>query len=122
LPGSTGKLLPKAGSLHELAVAGLADEFVAFHYDPSPDEHDFWSTTYFRPLEEVVVHIRVVRSGGDPHPLLRIEDDDVGVASDRDRPFPGVHPEELRRAGRDELDEPIHRETALPHAEVVQHV
>src|SRR5215212_9940494 len=122
LPGSPGKLLAEAGALHELAGAGLPDELVALDDDLSPDKHDLRGATHFRPLEEVVVHVRVVRLGGDLHLLLGVENDDVGVASDRDRALPGVHAEELGRVGGDELDEPAQRDTTLPHAEVMEHV
>src|SRR3954468_23523936 len=120
--GTSGEPLAESGPLHELAVAGFAYQLVAFHYHPTPDEHDLGGTAHLGPLEEVVIYVRVVRLGGDFHPLLGVEDDDVGVAADRDRPFARVHAEELRRVGRDELYEPVHRDAALPDAEVVEHV
>ena len=55
-------------------------------------------------------------------PLLGVEDDEVGVGADRDRPLPRVEAEQLRRVRREQLDHPVQPDPPLADAEVVDHV
>src|SRR5262249_28054942 len=48
--------------------------------------------------------------------LLWVPDDDVAVGADGERALPRVEPEDLRRRGRGDLDEAVHRDPAGAHA------
>ena len=63
-----------------------------------------------------------MRLGRDRDALLGVEDDDVGVAADRDRPLLRIHPEQLRRVRREQLDHAVQRDPPFAHAEVVDHL
>ena len=73
-------------------------------------------------LVEVVVDARVLGRRRDRHPLLGIEDHDVGVRADRERALARVEAEELRRVRREQLDHPVERDPAAADAEVVDHL
>ena len=53
---------------------------------------------------------------------VRVVDDEVGVRADRDRALPRVHPEQLRRRRRDDLDPALLRDPAADDAAVVEQV
>ena len=57
-----------------------------------------------------VVDGHVVRRGGDRLGGGRVVDDDVGVRADGDRALLRVEAEDLRRRGRGDLDEAVHRD------------
>src|SRR5919107_4605094 len=89
------ELLSDAGTRDEAAAPGRRDQLVVLDEDLSAPDDDLWSSGHLRAFEEVVVGLRVVRGGREGQLLLRIEDDEIRVRADRDRPLAGVEPEEL---------------------------
>ncbi len=74
------------------------------------------------PSKRLLSERRLLRRGRDRHRLLRVEDDDVGVGADRDRPLARVEAEELRRARRQQLDHAVERDAPVADAELVDHL
>src|SRR6185437_14763495 len=72
------ELFAEARALHELADTGRRDELVVFDEHLPAQQNDLRRAGHRRPLEEVVVHLRVVLLRGDRDALLRIEDNEVG--------------------------------------------
>ena len=122
ITGGIARALAEAGARHELAVAGLADQIAALddHLATQQDRVDVADD--LGPLVEVVVRLRLLVRGGDRVPLRGVEDDEVRIRADRNRPFARVEPEELRRVRAEQLDHPVERDTALADPEVVDHV
>src|SRR5262249_37412602 len=54
--------------------------------------------------------------------LFAVPHEDVGVGTDGDRPLAGIEPENLRRRGRRDLDEAVHRDAPLTDAAVPEEV
>src|SRR3954471_10094476 len=85
--GARLQLLAESRSPHEPAHAGRTHDLAVFHEDGAAQEHEFGCAHDLGALVEVVVALRVVRGGRDRLAPLRIEDDDVGVGPDSERPF-----------------------------------
>src|SRR5437763_6749027 len=65
------------------------------------------------PLVAGIVNIHVMSFRTDCPLLLRIEDDDVGVAADGDGPLLREKSEDLRRVGRGDLHDALERAAPL---------
>src|SRR5205814_6724439 len=64
-------------------------------------------------LKHRLLHAHVVSFGADGVFAVRIEDNQVSVAAYRNRSFAWIQAEELCRSGGNQLDKPVHTETAL---------
>ena len=99
---------------------GLARELVAVDDHRAADDHRLGNAGHLDALEQVVVARRVVGLDRDRLLLRGVEDDDVGVAADRDRALARIEAEQLRRVGREQLHHPVQVESAGADAELVQ--
>ena len=91
------QFLAELRALDELAAARLGEQLVALDDHVAAQQDDLRRAVHLGALEDVDVRGGVVRLGRDGGAPLGVEDDDVGVAADRDRPLLRIHPEELRR-------------------------
>src|ERR671922_559955 len=112
--------LAEAGPLDVAAVPRLGDELTVLDDDLTADERDRRLSGHLGSFVQVVVAGRVVRLHRQGVLAVGVEDDEVGVAADRDRPLARVEPEELRGLRRVELDEPVEVEASRADAELVQ--
>src|SRR5579875_3361321 len=96
--------LAEAGAADEAADARRRRELAVLDQQRAPQEHVLGRAHDLAALVEVVVAARVVAGSRDRLSPLGVEDDEVGVGADRDRPLAWVEAEELRRLGREQVD------------------
>src|SRR5579864_1167059 len=109
---------PRA-SLHERPRSGLAGEGPAVDDHAAARDHGLSHARDLAAFVRVVVHVHVQGLVGQPLGLVGIEDHEIGVRSRRDRALARKEAEDLRGRGGGELDEPVERDPARPHAAVV---
>src|SRR5690242_19795016 len=116
------ELLAEARAAHETARARRADELTVVDEHGAAQEDVLGRADDLGALVEAVIALRMVRRGRDRLPPLGVEDDEVGVRSDRDRPLARIEPEQLRRLGCEDVDHAVEADPPLTHAEVVDHL
>src|SRR5215468_7359866 len=82
-------------SLEELPVAGFSDVLAVLYDNFASRQNRLRYPLYLHALVAIVVHVHVVRLGTESHFLLWIEDNDIGIRSDGDRPFAREQPEDF---------------------------
>src|SRR6266480_1508578 len=104
-------------ALQELSATNLANKLaIASLYLPPHRDHA-WPPASLPSLVGVVVHVRVAAFLGKRAAIIRIVDDEIGIAAELDRPLLGIEPEQLRGLGRAGIDhrleaQPSRRDTA----------
>ncbi len=94
-------------ALQQAAASALADKFAISHLHFAAHSHDRGAAIDLHAFEAVVVVIRVLRFRGDHAAIIRIVDDQVGIAADGDGAFAGEKAEELRGARAGGIDEAV---------------
>src|SRR5438132_11668829 len=89
----------------ELPISRLSLEYPIFDHDFSTREHRLDNTLHGASFIGAIVHTHMV--GLRTYFLLpvRIEDDDVRIRTDGNRPLPGKYNENLYRGRRPQFDE-----------------
>src|SRR6476660_1518961 len=106
-PGEVGR-----GALHELAGALPPGELAVPDDDRAARQDDVGPALDRAALVARVVDVHVVGLRADHAGRVRVVDDEIGVRADRDRALLRIHPEELRRRRRDDLDPALPRDPA----------
>jgi len=70
------------GASYEFALPGAAEKFIPVNNYATPGENDIGHTCYLDAFEHRVVHPHVVGLRTDRVLALRIEDHEIGVATD----------------------------------------
>src|SRR4051794_1661769 len=96
--------------VQELSSTRLTDELPVFDDDLAAEGHRARQTSDLPTLVQRVIDGVMERRLGDGHLGVRIPDEDIGVAPDRDRALLRVKTEHARRARGDEVDEPVESE------------
>src|SRR5215510_13334209 len=112
------ELQRKRAAAEELATAPLllADPLIVLDDQLAARQHVRRAGWDLAALERRVVDPHVERVLAEQLLALRIPDHDVGVGADRDRALLAVHPEDLGRRRRGDLDEAVERELAAEQA------
>src|SRR3990172_5874605 len=108
--------------LDETTVAARPDPLAVADDDRAAAHHDVRRALDLAALVARVVDVHVVGGCADRAPAVRVVDDDVGIGADRDRALPRVHPEELGRRRRGDLDPSFPADPAGYNAAVVEEV
>src|SRR6516164_11561490 len=117
-----GILAAIGAALDECAIAGAPYIIAAVDDDLAARQDSFRISLHLETFVGVVVDIHVMGLAvEDADRLLAggIENDDVGIAADRNRAFLRKQPKNLRRPGRSQLDKAIERNMALGNAVVI---
>src|SRR5581483_10230565 len=117
-----GERLAEPRARHEPADARRGGELAVLDEDVAAQEDELGRADDLRPLVERVVALRVVGRRGDRLPPLGVEDDEVGVGADGDRPLARVQAEQLRRLRGEEVDHAVEGDASFADAEVVDHL
>jgi hypothetical protein len=103
-------------------VALASGELAVADDDRPARQDDVGAALDLTALVARVVDVHVVGRRADRSLRRRIVDDEVRVGADRDRTFPGIHPEQLRWRRGDDVDPPLASHPAADDAAVVQQV
>src|SRR5579862_434549 len=108
---SSGLRIQRA--FHESARAGASHEFITFYDHSALRQHYIGHAGDFNSFEHRVVNPHVVGLDADRMLAVRIEHDQIGVASHRDRALTWIQAEKLGGCGGDNFYEAIHTEPLL---------
>src|SRR6266576_3702112 len=88
-----------------------------------PTHRDDGGAAFLLPaFVRVVVDLRVTASLRECPAIARIVDDQIGVAAELDRAFPGVEPEDFRGLGRAGIDHRLESQSARGDAKCMDQV
>ena len=105
-----------SGASQEFSLPGAPQELVSVDHHSAPRKNDVRHPRDLDPLKHRVIDAHVVSLRADRVLAFRIENDQVSIAADGDRPFAWIQSKEFRRGGRDQFHKTIRAEPPTGHA------
>src|SRR5256885_7986872 len=109
-------------SLQEHTATQRTNEFTISSLNLTSHRHYRRPPASLPAFVRVVVDLRVTARLRECPAMARIVDDQIGVAAELDRAFPGVEPEDFRGLGRAGIDHRLESEPAGGDAKCVDQV